>query len=542
MGIERGSPSSRPTSPLPAELPTDRPCFIGSVGVINGIDETAFDEAADTKLDPNDPMRSIHPAERPARHPKRYSSLDVLNKQRLRYLKQEQPRTFYESPSSSESDAPSDHTQRPRPEITDSAAAMNAVIEERDSSSMRRASGQMDRSKLPLPPTPPQAATKRSSVSSQPLSKLATASIASAVSTGRASSTKSKRSSRSTRKSPVWSNASTPNDMRRPSMMSDATWEDDVDFCYQQEAESTCDFDWHGFVPVHESSIADSDGGVRLSAWLAPSPMSASQSSSALQRQQQQSDNANAIKRASFDDQTTHKRGLSVGHRGFLAARRGSSDLTQKKGAAPHMLKPPPCSTQVGMLSPVFSVTGADEATGPPISPGTLHFHGFDSASLHRASAEYLSDPESIRTGGSKHRKSSSYGSYESRPAPANSDKTRWSMASSSNSVPDLLHSKRRSKSSLHKSIISRPLESLPQSPGVEDPEESTIVPRASQVEPMRNTFVMRRPQSPGERAVLQAAGHTVQRGRPATPSRFSRLMRVEEGRQQAAAAANGWI
>ncbi|KAK5120018.1 hypothetical protein LTR85_007094 [Meristemomyces frigidus] len=534
MGVERGSPSSRPTSPIPAELPTVRPRLYGSIDQASVVSETMFDESRDTSFDPDAALERFHSNKQPTRHPRRQSSLTALNEQRLKFLQQETRSTFYESNPSSESDAPSDQTQRASPQFTGYTSALDDVAEERDSASLRRSFEHIDRTKQPLPALPPRALNKKSSRSSLRPSNPATASVASIASSDQRSSVKSKRSSRSVYQSPAVSSTFTCSEARRPSVISDATWEDDVDFCYQQEAESTCNFDWQGFIPARESSIAESDGGVRLSAWLSPSPVTESGSPSTGQLQPT-ADFSN--KRAPSD---LHRRGSSVGHRGFLAARKGSSELLQKKGTAPPALGLSVATAPVSILSPVFSVTGADdEAPKVPFSPGTLHFHDFDSA--NRGSAEYLSDPESVLTGGSKHSKSSSYGSYESiaRPAPATADKARWSMASSS-SVPDLLHSKRRSNVAVHRSIISRPLESLPQSPGAE--EESTIVPRATQLEPMRNTFIMRRPQSHRETAVLQSAGRAVQRNRPPTPSRFSRLLQVEEGRQLAATAAPGWI
>ncbi|KAK4543115.1 hypothetical protein LTR36_005892 [Oleoguttula mirabilis] len=540
MGVERGAPSSRPTSPVPAEPPIDRPHFYGSIDQAKSVDETMFDEAKDTNFDPDAALERFHSTEQPTRHPRRYSSLTALNERRLRFLQQEPPPTLSESHRSSESDAPGDHTQHASTQLAGYASALDDVAEERDSSSLRRISEHVDRAKQPLPALPPQTVPKKSSRSSLRPSNPATPSIASIVSTDRRSSVMSKRSSRSTYKSPAISSTPASNETRRPSVLSDATWEDDVDFCYQQEAESTCDFDWQSYIPARESSIAESDGGVRLSAWLDLSPPAEYENP----RARQQPVSADVATKNAYPE--LHRRGSSVGHRGFLAARKGSCELLQKKSLTPPALRHPSGPAPMSILSPVLSVTGADEdAPKVPYPPGTLHFPGFDGA--NRASAEYLSDPESVRTGGSKHSKSSSYGSYDSiaRPAPATADKTRWSMASSS-SIPDLLHSKRRSKPSVHKSMISRPLESLPQSPGAEcnggAEEESTIVPRATQIEPMRNTFVMRRPQSPRETAVLQSAGRAVQRSRPPTPSRFSRLLHVEGSRQLAATPAPGWI
>lgn len=538
MGVGRDALSSRPTSPIPAELPTERPHLFGSIDQASSVDEKVFDERKDTNFDPSVALERLASTKESPRHPRRHSSLTALNEQRLKFLQQDTRPTFDESNSSGQSDGPSDDNQRASAQYTGYTSALDDVAEERDSASLWRSSEHIDRARHPLPALPPQATTTESSRTSLRPSHPATASMISIASSGKRSSTMSKRSSQSFFKSPAVSSTSAASEAKRPSIISDTTWEDDVDFCYQQEAESTCNFDWQSFVPARESSIADSDGEVRLSAWLNPTPSIEAESPHA--RQQQTT--VDLVKEQAASG--LHRRGLSVGHRGFLAARKGSSDLLRQKGAVPPALELVSGPAPMNDLSPAISVTRTNKETGTaPSSPGTLRLHGYDGT--NRASAEYLSDPESVLTGGSKHSKSSSYGSYESiaRPTPTNADKARWSLASSS-SVPDLLHSKRRSKAPVHKSIISRPLESLPQSPGAEDGDypESPIVPRATHLEPMRNTFAMRRPHSSRDTAVLQSAGRAVQRNRPPTPSRFSHLLQGEESRQLAATAPPGWI
>jgi hypothetical protein len=93
---------------------------------------------------------------------------------------------------------------------------------------------------------------------------------------------------------------------------------------------------------------------------------------------------------------------------------------------------------------------------------------------------------------------------------------TRWSSASTS-SIPDLLHSRRKSRSSIRKSHrMSRPLE--PVTSADEDESEDLVAARPQWTRVQTDTIIMRRPSTSGDRALLFSAGRTVQRGRSATP------------------------
>jgi hypothetical protein len=582
MGVEQYSPSSRPTCPNNKALPPDPSRLFSSLSAPPVADETVFDERRDTKIDPDAALHSLHSSKNMVRHPKRFSSMITLRERRESYIHgpPSQFTTFYESGNeSSESETPSDrtlpHRERPKTPPIKADQASNAPStpqsplegrlaqatlaekqfgsgsEGSESGSPYRAVEYAERLKQPLPPVPAQPVVleRNTSVSSSHNPSVSSASNYSVTSSERRSSVKSK-SSHSIRKSPVEFNTTTTSysEARRPSILSDATWEDEIDFLYEQNAESTCNFDWQN--PEH----AEVEAAIKPPSWTAPSPLGGSDSPASTQRSTSDERISTPVGK---DVPSLHQRGSSVGHRGFLAARRGSksgprtgsSERGSKHSYAPPSLEITPTSPQASVLSPVFSIAGGDdEPPKPPFSPGTLHFHNFDSA--HRGSAEYLSDPESNGTRRSKHSKSSSYGSYDSAarstPSSGSRDTTRWSVASSSGSVPELLHSsRRRSKASLHKSIISRPLESLPQSPGSEQEEhpggeeESTIVPRASQIEPMRNTFVMRRPETTSDRAVLQAAGRAVREQRGRNPRS---LLYEDGGHRRAASADPGWI
>lgn len=318
-------------------------------------------------------------------------------------------------------------------------------------------------------------------------------------------------------------------------MLSNASWEDDIDFCYENEAESTSDFNWN----VNKRGPLgpeQSDGGV-----APPAPPYHAHTPAVISNSANSSSETIAERRRSqlASGSGKHRRGSSVGHRGFLAARGSSQDL--KQVPSPVYITPDP--VQVNVLSPVLSVSGMeDENQKTQLSQGTVNL-----SNLNGVGADSLSDPESWRNSDdSRHRKSSSYGSYESiaRPPLPQQPTNRWSVASAS-SMPDLLHSRSRSKLRLSKKTISAPLESLPQSPGdggkAEHELDSTIVPRSLRDPSIRTSFVKPKPQAPGDRAMLTSAPKAVKRGRPA--SRSSRVMhQTPQVELEAGSAGPAWI
>ena len=553
MGIKRGSPSSRPTSPIAEEEHyDDRPVIPDTIKRLSKFNETMFDEVHDTRFDPDDGVRTLEPAKQVVRYPKRFSSLNAINE----LLQQAEPKprpseTFYESNSSNSSGETEirslspNATTNPPPERTTASAA---ACEESQNSAQEDIPY---RSKQPLPPLPAGKPAEKDSKSPL-ISKTAspTSNISLAIPVQHPSSPKSKgssRSSQSARKSLTFSSLS---DVRNSTAVSDATWEDDVDFCYEQAAESTCYFDWDAGSQPHETELRrESSTGAPVSPYHSYSPAVSNDSGGSLQRNGASSETIAERRRSrAAVSAGHHKRGSSVGHRGFLMARKSSTDLVAMADPTPAPVQVAQKAPHLSVLSPVFSVTAADdEPQKSPFVPGTLHYPNFDGVN-----PECLSDPESYRDSGStRHRKSDSYGSRESAaktvPNPAR-DPNRWSAASAS-SLPELYKSRPKSQLFLTKTIISQPLESLPQSPPAEQDfpaEESTIVPRELQTQPVRNSFVMRRPQTPGDRAVLQAAGRMVQQrgARPGTPARLSRIVQTPDGAAVPEAAVTGpaWI
>ena len=559
MGVTPISTSSRPASrnsrsvsPLTEEEKNGVPYIPTPVDSIASLNSTIFDEAKETRFDPDDGVQALQPATQVMKYPKRFSSLQATNERHSRIDSLPRNEDSYESCSSFASG-----TSEPwlpiqnLPEEPRSVSPLLDADSSENTSSPPISPVDADvapedkdiafRSTQPLPPLPYQNLNKkRSTTSLRAAAARRHSSISMKILSDHPVSPTSKRSSKgSARKSQTCSNAS---DVRQSTVLSDATWEDDVDFCYEQEAESTCNFNWDvrssarndsvvlpPKTPCHAHSpdlVTDSENNVRLE------------------------DSTDTIaERRSSQIEGQHTRGYSVGHRGFLAARKSSNDLKTMAKKSPAPIQVNPHSAHVSVLSPVFSIAGTEEEASPkaPLTPGTLGFAG-----LEGVNTESLSDPESCRnSGSSRHRKSSSYSSHGSsvRAAPNAAREThRWSVASA-NSLPDLMHSRSRSKLSLSKTMGSRPLESLPQSPGfqdVGDAEAGTIVLPQLPVQSARESFVTRKPQTPGDRASLQSAGRVAQRRAPrrrsGTPQHVSKVLQPGEGVREAAANGPEWI
>ncbi len=482
------------------------------------------------------------------RHPRRESSLVGLPvESRMNQNARPEMATFYESDDSSSAEADATLTTRP------SAAQIQVAAQPRELNGLQGLPPDdiAFRSKQPLPPVPGPKAARAAALKPSRLDDLARVPSFQLQIPGEQSwSPRSKRSSRhsshsskSIGKSPSQSSST---GLRQSTIVSDTTWEDDVDFIYEQEAESTCDFTWdagRGQSPApasYRSSMspamavyhAHSPGDPPLSAHKVPV----------------RDDRISEPAQPDLRRQDEPQKRLHVGHRGFLAARSSSQDLTAvKQSPSPVQIK---SSSSCGsLLSPVLSITGEDDLPNKPPLTHTTHFY-----SQHVIDPARLSDPESCRNSGStQHRKSSSYGSHESsaRTTLATSalrETARWSMASCSSlpsSLPDLMHSRPRSKLILSKSVISAPLESLPQSPPPKKAEEdSTVVPREFRESTVRNSFILRRAQSPCDRAVLPAAGRTVRnRGsRASLPRQASRLPLVGRDGMASSGDLPGWI
>ena len=168
--------------------------------------------------------------------------------------------------------------------------------------------------------------------------------------------------------------------------LTEASWEEDVDFCYEQEAESTCDFHWY-------EDYEEMDGGFRLSKFIPPND----------------GPRASALYAPSAPTSPPQRKASSiVGHRGFQHAR----------------------TTSVIMETPDHEMSKEDSK--PMFGPELMHL----STSLGS-----ICDSASTRTGSSGHQKSNSCASFESGVHPAPSSDNGHASIGSLNSVPELMHS-----------------------------------------------------------------------------------------------------
>lgn len=393
MGLVRGSPSSRPSSPMPSQLPGQA-------------DPTAMHSrtisSAATQISCSLPRRDNVPV--------RKSSLAVLNDQRLNYLSQlVGPEASVPDPSAADDCQDTQH-----PQLDDGVPAAPT-----------RQVSTSDRSKLPLPAVP----------DVPPLRMLGDAAVASASSLCETASSTCSQSERwsqrsSGLRSPATSDLSRPSHIKSESIFSDATWEDDVEFCYRHEAESTCDFDWKVDEPVRSTSRSAPSHGNVTPAPTTPSPLAQSE---------RPDGSVSGVATCNAGPQRLPHRKTSVGHRGFLAARTDSV-LGRQKSLAPKRVEVVSKSSKVSLLSPVYSIAGCDGSPESPLTPSKGHFRDFDRT--QRISIESLSDPESRKTSISQSRTSDA-GSTRNAVRPAVDGTPRWSSASST-CTPELLPSSRR--------------------------------------------------------------------------------------------------
>lgn len=204
--------------------------------------------------------------------------------------------------------------------------------------------------------------------------------------------------------------------------LSEASWEEDVDFCYEQEAESTCDFHWY-------ENFEEMDGGFRLSKFIPPN----------------EGPRASALYAPSVPTSPPQRKASAiVGHRGFQHAR----------------------TTSVIMEAPDHEVVKDDAK--PMFGPELMHL----STSLGS-----ICDSASTRTGSSGHQKSNSCASCESGVHPAPSSDNGHASIGSLNSVPELMHSS-TARSSAEAVIPQEPEIAVP--PSVQPMPECDIMRKPS--------------------------------------------------------------
>ncbi|KAI7482862.1 hypothetical protein KC351_g5480 [Hortaea werneckii] len=488
IGVARGSPSSRPTSPVPnaaTETPTRGAHSAGFFGTVGNIDETMLDKTKDVSVEPKRSFSAAHLNKSLPNPPKRDSSLGALNDQRLKYLETPQPTTHEIGNANT---CQSRHNALGVPGPDEPASTLHSVPEEQSLASMAPEPSEIDRTKQPLPPLPPQANIKRDSALSMKPFRSSRMSVPSTISSERRSS---KRSSHSTRSCLRSSGSTTENHVGLESSVSESNWQDDVDFCYEQQAESTCNFDWQNPDPsqVERSSVSESNGSAQSFIRVPHSPLAMSTPWKSGRK------SIEAFVPRTYPPSGMYMRNVSTGH----YARNSSVHPLRNSVNVPPTRMP---TYDAAHTSSQSNGIGSKEENSTADLASTIP-HVYNSTA----------GPQATVTG-----------------------RTRWTFTST-HSVPELLRRRSRERRSFPKLSISQPLETLPQSPAdVVDPndQESAHSEAASGADKMTT---IRRPESSFERTALQAAGKAVQRSRPPTGSRLSRIESVEQFDERA-----GWI
>ncbi|KAM0719058.1 hypothetical protein Q7P37_004963 [Cladosporium fusiforme] len=315
------------------------------------------------------------------------------------------------------------------------------------------------RSQQPLPALPQRDGSKRNSRRMTQDSQLSYTTLG-----GESSSTTSPRSSQSIRaiNAGPWGIRDSTAGLSLAS-----SWEDDVDFCYKQEAESTCDFNW--------DEMDQDVGGFRLSRFLPPGDGSRASALFALA--------------PPSTSPPQRQRSSIVGHRGFQHARTTSVIHEASEKSAQNS------------QAQLEAISGESE---PMFGPEMMNLD---------ASVESISDGASAHTGSSGHKKSNSCASCESGvcPAPTGSDNGHSSIASL-NSIPELIHST-TAGSSTDAIVAQEPLNAISQE------EQHRLM-----------CDIIRKPSTLSNRAILQA-GRVVQRQRPSNAGRLSRISSAQAQR-----------
>lgn len=321
-----------------------------------------------------------------------------------------------------------------------------------------------------------------------------------------------------------------------PSLTSGESWEDDVDFCYFVEAESSCDFDWDSAASSRNASVTSQYEDQSLTTPTKPAPGRRTDGGALLRpavrhvRAKSSRALSEAALFAGFDGCHTEHPNNDAKVPSTLAARR-KADSPQ---VSPRAL--PSKSTRSGdyfgfrssfIISPLSQFNRKKELT---------RTRSLDSGITSHAQKDIMgrwsiATPSSLPAAALRRRKSFD-GSHLPRglvatclppvPPPKGALPSIPNTASSSSSTSKASKQRKRAQG------LTIPIPSPPLSPVSMGSFVLATTP-GSIVDP----FIMRRPQSPGDRAALQAAGRAVQRergSRPTTPSRLSHAQSSKGG------------
>ncbi|GAB7352739.1 hypothetical protein MBLNU459_g3092t2 [Dothideomycetes sp. NU459] len=285
-----------------------------------------------------------------------------------------------------------------------------------------------------------------------------------------------------------------------PSLASGESWENDIDFCYLVEAESTCDFDWH--------SLNGSRKGSRSG--------------------------------ESHCDSTPNMsiRGVSMHEDSLIrpSSQRSSANAPSEDGAlADYDSRLPLDKEQAGFVQP-GSITSASFTAQHVKAPYPLARTLSSDSAFCRNLSPIIESPARILAANAHH---TSLAVVYPTNALSNSP-ARWSIATPS-CLPEDIRNLRPSFTSNTKTIgtgqmlFGAPVLPPPRKELPPIPKQQPLTPPVSPPTFSSPEFTaLRRPSSPQDRAILQAAGRIVQRGRnsatrPAIQSRLSHVQSMPE-------------
>lgn len=316
------------------------------------------------------------------------------------------------------------------------------------------------------------------------------------------------------------SKSSATDDARIPSLTSADSWEEDVDFCYFVEAESSCDFEWDSNSSSRNASVISQP--FRDSVLTTPTRPSGTRA-----------------ERGSGDSQMStqrHVRGkssIALNSALLFAAFDGSYDTQENvarlsglgvNAPVPAALTP---STVFTESSGIEEISSSPTLSTEPVFSTTLNDSLDATVSQTHTSWSASKPSPQIR---SELRRSKSLESLPSHPI-------------TSDAAPPALSTLPKS-ALIRRTSLEGPLPShivlaprLPPTPPPRMalpsvPAQEIQTPLSPPLSPTSPTdpWMMRRPQTPGDRAAMQNAGRMVQRGRgrSETPSRLSHVQAVD--------------
>lgn len=279
------------------------------------------------------------------------------------------------------------------------------------------------------------------------------------------------------------------------------SWENDVDMMYLVEAESTCNFDWNS--SVHSSQIG-SDGSSN------------------------QRDSKTNLSFNSISTRPSSRRNSSKSHRDDSSSA-GVDSWPLPSGSMQNVTSPSSAvspAQRFGAFPPAPRRISSTSTTNGELSPIPESKKSATVATRNRSSERWTVSMAA------KHR-SASFTTVDQEP-PKVLNASRWSIASPLH-LPEDVKSRRPNflkdlqRASMEKIIHSGPVSPPPSAPLPKPPRRKTeglIAPPLSPPGiPLSEFGMVHKPSSPQDRALLQAAGRIVQRGRnprPATPTRAS--------------------